>query len=103
MVRIDCLTNKLGLSRCENNPGYVRLDQRDEKWREFTDEQGFFSPNKLAATSKGQSTNHAVPQLSQQGYKEGAWGVVFTGLVGGEGRQSEAAEVMDIESRPCQG
>ena len=37
-------------------------------------------------------------QELRQGYKEGAWGVVFTGLVGGEGRQSEAAEVMDIES-----
>ena len=107
IVRIDCLTNKLGLSRCENNPGYVRLDQRDEKWREFTDEQGFFSLNKLCRHFKRlvneSCSTIVVPkgmtiQELRQGYEEGAWGVVFTGLVGGEGRQSEAAEVMDIES-----
>ena len=105
MVRIDCLTNKLRLSRCENNPGYVRLDQRDEKWREFTDEKGFFSPNKLCRHFKRlvneSCSTIAVPKgmtIQELGHKEGAWGVVYTGLVGGEGRQSEAAQVMDIES-----
>ena len=34
-------------------------------------------------------------QEVEQGYIEGPWGVVFTGLVGGEGRPSQ---VMDIES-----
>ena len=46
-VRIDCLTNKSLLYPCENNPGYLRLAQDVEKWKEFQDEQGFFSPNKL--------------------------------------------------------
>ena len=104
MVRINCLNNKLRLSRCENNPGYVRLDQQDETWREFTDDYGFFSPNKLCRHFK-RLVNESwrtidVPegmtiQELSQGYKEGTWGVVFTALVGGEGRQSE---VMDIES-----
>ena len=104
IVRIDCLTNKLRLSRCENNPGYVRLDQRDEKWREFTDEQGFFSPNQVCRHYK-RLVNESwstidVPegmavQEVEQGYIQGPWGVVYTGLVGGEGRPSD---VMDIES-----
>ncbi|CAH3126321.1 unnamed protein product, partial [Porites lobata] len=84
MVRIDCLTNKLRLSRCENNPGYVRLDQRDEKWREFTDEKGFFSPNKLCRHFKRlvneSCSTIAVPKgmtIQELGHKEGAWGVVM--------------------------
>ena len=102
MFRADYLNNKLCLSRCENNPGYARLNQQDEKWREFTDEQGFFSPNKLCHHFK-RLVNESwstidVPKgmtIQELRHKEGAWGVVYTGLVGGEGRQSE---VMDIES-----
>ena len=103
-VRIDCLTNKSLLYPCENNPGYLRLAQNDEKWKEFQDEQGFFSPNKLCRHFK-RLVNESwstidVPkgmavQEVKQGYMEGPWGVGFTGLVGGEGRPSE---VMDIES-----
>ena len=103
-VRIDCLTNKSLLYPCENNPGYLRLGQDDEKWKEFQDEQGFFSPNKLCRHFK-RLVNESwrtidVPegmaiQEVNQGYMEGPWGVVFTGLVGGEGRPSQ---VMDIES-----
>ena len=104
MVRIDCLTNKPRLSCCEDVPGYVRLSQDDEKWGEFTDEQGFFSPNQLCRHYK-RLVNESwstidVPegmaiQEVEQGYIEGPWGVVYTGLVGGEGRPSD---VMDIES-----
>ena len=103
-VRIDCLTDKSLLYPCENNPGYLRLAQDDEKWKEFTDEQGFFSPNKLCRHFKrlvNQSWSTIdVPegmtiQEVKQGYIKGPWGVVFTGLVGGEGRPSQ---VMDIES-----
>ena len=103
-VRIDCLTNKSLLYPCENNPGYLRLAQDDEKWKEFTDEQGFFNPYKICRHFK-RLVNESwstidVPegmaiQEVEQGYIEGPWGVVFTGLVGGEGRPSE---VMDIES-----
>ena len=104
MVRIDCLTNKPRLSCCEDVPGYVRLAQDDEKWGEFTDEQGFFSPNQVCRHYK-RLVNESwstidVPegmavQEVQQGYIQGPWGVVYTGLVGGEGRPSD---VMDIES-----
>ena len=103
-VRIDCLTDKSLLYPCENNPGYLRLAQDDEKWKEFQDEQGFFSPNKLCRHFK-RLVNESwstidVPegmtiQEVKQGYIKGPWGVVFTGLVGGEGRPSQ---VMDIES-----
>ena len=103
-VRIDCLTNKSLLYPCENNPGYLRLAQDDEKWKEFQDEQRFFSPNKLCRHFK-RLVNESwstidVPegmtiQEVKQGYIKGPWGVVFTGLVGGEGRPSQ---VMDIES-----
>ena len=103
-VRIDCLTNKSLLYPCENNPGYLRLAQDDEKWKEFTDEQGFFNPNKICRHFK-RLVNESwstidVPegmaiQEVEQGCIEGPWGVVFTGLVGGESRPSE---VMDIES-----
>ena len=103
-VRIDCLTNKSLLYPCENNPGYLRLGQDDEKWKEFQDEQGFFNPYKICRHFK-RLVNESwstidVPegmaiQEVEQGYIEGPWGVVFTGLVGGEGRPSE---VMDIES-----
>ena len=104
MFRIDCLTNKPRLSRCENIPGYVRLALDDEKWKEFTDEQGFFSPNKLCRHYK-KLVNESwrtidVPegmaiQKVDQGYIDGPWGPVFNGLVGGEGRPSE---IIDIES-----
>ena len=104
MVRIDCLTNKPRLSCCEDVPGYVRLAQDDEKWGEFTDEQGFFSPNQVCSHYK-RLVNESwstidVPegmavQEVEQGYIQGPWGVVYTGLVGGEGRPSD---VMDIES-----
>ena len=104
MFRIDCLTNKARLSRCENIPGYVRLALDDEKWKEFTDEQGFFSPNKLCRHYK-KLVNESwrtidVPegmamQKVDQGYIDGPWGPVFNGLVGGEGRLSE---IIDIES-----
>ena len=103
-VRIDCLTNKSLLYPCENNPGYLRLGQDDEKWKEFTDEQGFFNPYKICRhfkrlVNESWSTidvpeGMAIKEV-EQGYIEGLWGVVFTGLVGGEGRPSE---VMDIES-----
>ena len=103
-VRIDCLTDKSLLYPCENNPGYLRLAQDDEKWKEFQDEQGFFSPDKLCCHFK-RLVNESwstidVPkgmtiQEVEQGYIEGPWGVVFTGLVGGKGRPSE---VMYIES-----
>ena len=103
-VRIDCLTDKSLLYPCENNPGYLRLAQDDEKWKEFQDEQGFFSPNKLCRHFKRLVNESCstidVPegmtiQEVKQGYINGPWGVVFTGLVGGEGRPSQ---VMDIES-----
>ena len=103
-VRIDCLTNKSLLYPCENNPGYLRLAQDDEKWKEFTDEQGFFSPNKLCRHYK-RLVNESwrtidVPegmaiQELDQGDIDGPWGPLFIGLVGGEGRPSE---VMYIES-----
>ena len=51
IVRIDCLTNKLGLSRCENNPGYVNLQMNKASSALIS----------YAATSKGWSTNLAVP------------------------------------------
>ena len=104
MFRIDCLTNKPRLSRCENIPGYVRLALDDEKWKEFTDEQGFFSPNKLCSHFK-RLVNESwrtidVPEgmdvkKVDQGYMDGPWGPVFNGLVGGEDRPSE---IIDIES-----
>ena len=104
MVRIDCLTNKPRLSRRENIPGYVRLALDDEKWKEFQDEQGFFSPNKLCRhfkrlVNESWSTIDVPEGMTihevNQGHIEGPWGVVYTGLVGGEGRPSE---VMDLES-----
>ena len=103
-VRIDCLTNKSLLYPCENNPGYLRLGQDDEKWKEFQDEQGFLSPNKLCRHFK-RLVNESwrtidVPegmaiQELDQGTIDGPWGPLFIGLVGGEGRPSE---VMYIES-----
>ena len=90
MFRIDCLTNKARLSRCENIPGYVRLALDDEKWKEFTDEQGFFSPNKLCRHYK-KLVNESwrtidVPegmamQKVDQGYIDGPWGPVFLSLI----------------------
>ena len=104
MVGIDCLTNKPRLSLCEDIPGYVRLALDDEKWKEFTDEQGLFSPNKLCRHFK-RLVNESwrtidVPegmtiQEVEQDYIDGPWGPVYNGLVGGEGRPSE---IIDIES-----
>ena len=103
-VRIDCLTNKPLLYPCENNPGFLRLGQDDEKWKEFQDEQGFFSPCKLCSHFK-RLVNESwrtidVPegitvQNLDQDSIDGPWGPLFIGLVGGEGRLSE---VMYIES-----
>ena len=105
MVRIDSLTKKPALLYpCKNIRGYVKLAQDEERWEEFKDEQGFFSPNKLCRHFK-RLVNESwsaieVPeglsiQKIDQNLIEGPWGSVYSGLVGGD---SDPSDVMYIES-----
>jgi len=93
MVRINLLTNKLSLHPCNSADGYVKLKCDDARWRQFHDTEGFFNPNKLVAYFKklvneswsaievpeGLATKEISPDE-----KEGSWGVVYTGLCGGD-------------------
>ena len=48
MVIINSLTKKPLFYPCEKGDGYVKIALEEDEWKEFKDEQGFFSPNLLS-------------------------------------------------------
>lgn len=92
MVRINSLTNKPSLRPCEDVDGYVKLVCNDDRWGEFRDEEGFFSPNMLSRHFKRlvneswsaiEVPEGLVIQQTNQNIIEGPWGPVYAELVGG--------------------
>ena len=62
MVKLNSLTNKPSFHQCEKREGYVKLALEETEWREFRDEEGFFSPNMVCPI-------HDKPRLHFQSCK----------------------------------
>ena len=62
MIRLTSLTDKVLFHPCHKGEGYVKLDLDGHDWKEFKDEEGFFSPNILSRHFKklvNESLSHA--------------------------------------------
>ena len=107
MVKLDSLTNTPLFYPCEKGDGYVKLSLDDDTWKEFKDEDGFFSPNLLCRHFKklvnGSLSNVEVPeglsiQRADQELLDGPWGPVFSDLLGNSGRKDDPSGVLYSET-----
>jgi len=107
MVRINALTNKPLFYPCEKGDGYVKLALEEDKWKEFKDEEGFFSPNQLARHFKKlvnkSLRDTEVPEglnivRTNQDLVDGPWGPVFLDLLGNSSEPDDPSGVMYSET-----
>ena len=107
MIRIDSLTNKPSFHSCDKGEGYVKLALNEHGWKEFKDEQGFFSPNLLCRHFKklvNESLSDVeVPeglriQRASQELLDGTWGPVFSNLLGNSSGKQNPSGVMYSET-----
>ena len=107
MVRINSLTNKPLFHPCEKGDGYAKLTLDKHEWKEFKDKQGFFSPNLICRHFKrlvNESLKDTeVPeglsiQRADQGLLDGAWGPVFSDLLGNSSGQANPSDVLYSET-----
>lgn len=106
MVRINSLTNKPLFYPCDKGEGYVKLALEEDEWKEFKDEQGFFSPKRLcqhfkklvneslsdAEIPEGLSIKRAAPDLL-----EGPWGPVYSNVLANSSSQDNPSDLMYSE------
>ena len=107
MVRINSLTNKPLFYPCEKGDGYVKIALEEDEWKEFKDDQGFFSPNLLSRHFKklvNESLSDTdVPeglriQRASQDLLDSSWGPVYSNLLGNSSGQDNPSGVMYSET-----
>lgn len=107
MIRINSLTDKASFHPCHKGEGYVKLDLDEYDWKEFKDDEDFFSPNLLCRHFK-KLVNESlcdteVPeglriQRASQELLDGSWGPVFSDLLGNSSGQENPTGVMYSET-----
>ena len=107
MVRINSLTNKPLFYPCEKGDGYVKIALEEDEWKEFKDDQGFFSPTLLSRHFKklvNESLSDTdVPeglriQRASQDLLDSSWGPVYSNLLGNSSGQDNPSGVMYSET-----
>ena len=107
MIRMNSLTDKPSFYSCEKGDGYVKLALNEHGWKEFQDEQGFFSPNLLCRHFKKlvnlSLSDAEVPEglsikRASQELLDGSWGPVFSDLLGNSSGQDHPSGVMYSET-----
>lgn len=107
MIRINALNNGPLFHPCDKGDGHVKLTLNDDEWKEFKDEQGFFSPNRLSFYFK-KLVNEAlsdteIPQglsikLADPNLIEGPWGAVYSNVLGDSSNEDSSSDVLYSET-----
>lgn len=107
MVKLNSLTNKPSFHQCEKREGYVKLALEETEWREFRDEEGFFSPNMVCrhfkklvneCLSEAEVPKELQIRRASQELLRGSWGPVFSDILGSSGAEDSASGVIYSET-----
>lgn len=107
MVKLNSLTNKPSFHQCEKREGYVKLALEETEWREFRDEEGFFSPNMVCrhfkklvneCLSEAEVPKELQIRRASQELLGGSWGPVFSDILGSSGAEDSASGVIYSET-----
>ena len=96
MIRINPLADKPSLRSCTKGDGYVKLVLDEDRWKDFKDEEGFFSPNLLSrhfknliiesigSISKAEIPEGLAIERASKDESEGRLWLLYSGILGGE-------------------
>ncbi|XP_078360974.1 cyclic GMP-AMP synthase-like receptor [Oculina patagonica] len=109
MIRVDSLMDKPSFHSCDKGEGYFKLALNEHGWKEFNDEQGFFSPNLLRRHFK-KLVNESLSDVEVPGGlriqrasqnlldDSNSWGPVYLDLLGNSSGQENPSGVMYSET-----